>query len=210
MIDFLLSIIVRPFVWIFLPTKIIGKKFLKIVKKDSAIYSANHQTYNDPIIIKYRTNRKVKFMAKSELFAKKVNGWFFRTLGAYPVNRGGNDIESVKKTLRYLKDDNNIVIFPEGTRVKEGESEEYKNGLVFFAMKTDSYVVPMYFRKRTKVGVFNTLLIGKPFKFSEINKFKDKKLTKEILCEASNYLGERMNYLKTVPIKEYKKLIKEK
>ena len=117
-------------------------------------------------------------MAKTELFKNKLFGWILKKLGAYPVNRGGNDIQAVKNTLGYLKDNKQLVIFPEGTRVKENESVDLKNGVSMFALKTNCCVVPMIFRKTTKIFKFNTLLIGKPFKFSEMEEFKD---VKEIL-----------------------------
>lgn len=191
------------------PTKIIGKHYLKEIKKDSGILAYNHQTNNDAILIKAKVAPNAKMMAKDSLFKGKLKNWLFRTIGAYPVNRGGNDIEAVKTTLKYLKEGKKVGIAPEGTRVKEGESAEYKNGVVMFAIKTDSYIVPMIFRKVTKAFKYNTLLIGKPFKFSEIEEFKGKKPDKETLNEATKILTEKMDYLKKVDIKEYKKVIKQ-
>ena len=211
MLNWLFAVIVYPIVYFFLPTKIVGKKFLKSAKKQPAIYSANHQSNNDPIIIKYRVNWFARFMGKVDLFKKKIVGGFFKKIGVYPVNRGGNDIESVKYTLKLLKNKKNIVIFPEGTRVKEGESQEYKNGLVFFALKTDCLVVPMVFRKKPRFFRFNKLVIGEPFRFSQIPEFQGiGKPDKEKLNQASTYLTEKMKYLKEVDIKEYKKEVKQK
>jgi len=208
MLYWILWILVAPFIWLIMPIRIIGKRYLRQVKKQATIFSCNHQTMNDPIILKSRYPR-LKCMAKSGLFKTKFSNWFMRSLGAYPVDRGGNDIEAVKTTLKHLKNNKQVLIFPEGTRVKEGESAEYKNGLVMFALKTDCNVLPMIFRKRTKPFRFNTLLIGKPFKFSDLAKFKGVKITKEILSNASNILQEKMNFLKEVTIKNYKKLIKQ-
>ena len=126
------------------PTRIIGKKYLKYIKKNSAILSYNHQTNNDPILIKAKVCPRAKMMAKDSLFKGKLKSWLFRTLGAYPVNREGNDIVAVKTTLKLLKDNYKIGIAPEGTRVKSGESVEFKNGVVRFALKTDSYIVPIF------------------------------------------------------------------
>lgn len=205
-----MTVLAYPIVRIFLPTKIVGKKFLKPVKKQSAIYSSNHQSNNDPIIIKYHLNWFVRFMAKAELFKKKITRGFFKSIGAYPVNRGGNDIESVKNTIRLLKNNKNIVVFPEGTRVGEGESQEYKNGLVFFALKTDCTIVPMVFRKKPRWFRINKLVIGEPFKFSDIPEFQGSKPDKETLNKASQYLTEKMKYLKEVDVKTYKKEIKNR
>lgn len=209
MLYYFILVIIVPFFFLCLPTRVIGKKFVKNIKNNSAIFSCNHQTMNDPIILKIRVNFKFKFIAKDSLFKNKLSNWFLRKLGAYPIKRGGNDIQAVKQTLTNLKENNHIVIFPEGTRVKEGESGEFKNGLALMALKSDCYVIPAVFRKRTRLFVFNTLLIGKPFKFSDIEKFRDVKPTKEILNEASEYLSNITNNLKTIKIKDYKKQVKK-
>lgn len=208
MVFWFLWILVAPFIWLFMPIRIIGKKYLKKVKKDAAIYACNHQTLNDPIILKSRCPR-LKCVAKSSLFKNKFSNWILRNLGAYPVNRGGNDIEFVKTTLRHLKDNQKVLIFPEGTRVKEGEEVDYKNGVAMFALKTDCNILPMVFRKKTTCFRFNTLVVGKPFKFSDYEEFKDVKANKEVLDKATEILLDKMKYLKTVNIKEYKKLIKK-
>ena len=202
-------LILAPLVFIFLPTRIIGKKYVKPVKKQAAITSCNHQSNGDPIILKARVNTAYKLMAKESLFKNKLCAWYISKLGAYPVKRGQNDISAVKKTLGYLKNNKHLAIFPEGTRVKEGDKAELKNGLVMFALKSDCYVIPAIFRKKPRVFRFNTLLIGKPFKFSDIEEFKDKKIDKELMDRASEILSSKMQYLKQVDIKEYKKLVKE-
>lgn len=210
MVFWILWLIICPFVVVFLPTRIIGKKFVKEIRGKASIFAANHQTMNDPIILKCRVNTRFKLVAKSSLFKTKFGRWFFTRVDAYPVNRGGNDITFVKTTLQHLKNNKSVVIFPEGTRVKPGESVELKNGVSLFALKTDCYVIPAFFRKRTNPFVFNILLIGEPFKFSEMEGFKDLKTNKEQLNKASEILSEKLEYLKTVDIKEYKKKLKER
>lgn len=210
MLFWILWLILTPLICIFLPTRIIGKKYIKTIKGKASIFACNHQTMNDPIILKCRVNTRFKLVAKSGLFKSKFGKWFFTKLGAYPVNRGGNDISFVKNTLGFLKDQKSIVIFPEGTRVKVGETVELKNGVSMFALKTDCYIIPAFFKKRTNPFVFNTLLIGEPFKFSDYEELKDQKPSKEILNTASNILSEKLSFLKNISIKGYKKLIKLK
>ena len=204
----LIWIFIAPFVTLFYPTKIIGKKYFKKTKKQPAIYCSNHQTNIDAFIFKVRVGPKLKIMAKNSLFKSKFGSWFFTTCHAYPVDRGGNDIKAVKTTLSYLKNKKQILIFPEGTRVKNADAMDMKTGVVSFALKTDAYIVPTYFRKITNPFVFNTLIVGKPFKFSEMEDFKNKKIDKELILKANEILSEKLQYLKTVKIKEYKKQIK--
>jgi len=130
-------LVVAPFVFLFFPTRIIGKRNIKKIKKKSAIIAPNHQSGLDPVIIKARVDTSCKLMAKDSMFKKPFPRWILTRFGAYPVNRGGNDITAVKTTLGHLKNNKHIVIFPEGTRVNTGDLAELKNGLVMFALKTD-------------------------------------------------------------------------
>ncbi len=201
-------ILVVPLIFIILPTRIIGKKYLKQTKGKATIISCNHQSNFDPVVLKARVNPNCKIMAKDTLFKNKFLGWYLKKLGGYPVKRGENDIGVVKKTLTYLRQNNHLVIFPEGTRGKTGDLAELKNGLVMFALKSDCYVVPVVFKKKPKLFIFNTLLIGKPFKFSEIEGFKGMKIDKVLMDNASDILSEKMQFLKDINIKDYKKLLK--
>lgn len=209
MILWICIILIFPFVLILFPTKIYGKKYLKKVKKQATIFASNHQTNNDVIILKSRICPNSKIMAKNSLFKNKVGGFFLQKFGGYPVDRGGNDISAIKTTLKILKSNKQILLFPEGTRMKNAEEISVKNGLSLFAIKTDSYVVPMCFRKITMPFVFNKLMIGKPFKFSEYPELESGKTDKESLETASKILEEKMQYLRTVSIKEYKLEYKE-
>jgi 1-acyl-sn-glycerol-3-phosphate acyltransferase len=201
---------VAPLSLILLPTRIIGKKNIKKLKKAGTIIAPNHQSGFDPVILKARVAPTCKLMGKDTMFKKALPRWILTKFGAYPVNRGGNDIKAVKTTLGYLKQNKKIVIFPEGTRVSTGELAELKHGLVMFALKTDCYVVPAVFRKKPKLFRFNRLLIDKPFKFSDYEEFKGVKINHDVLDKACQILTEKIQYLKDVDIKEFKKKLKSK
>lgn len=208
MLYWIIWLLVVPGIFLFLPTRVIGRKYYKTTKKKATIFAANHQSLNDPIVLKARVNPNFKLMAKSDLFKSKFANWFLRLLGAYPVNRGGNDIAAVKTTLTHLKNNKHLVIFPEGTRGSTGDMNALKDGVATFALKSDCYIVPAIFKKKPKVFSFNTLLIGKPFKFSDYDDFKDVKINKELVQKASEILSEKLKFLKEITPKEYKRLIK--
>lgn len=177
------------------PTRIIGVK--NIPKKGRMLLCPNHQTLNDPIIIALRIHRRrFYFMAKAPLFKYKFTNWFLRKMGAFPVHHGKNDIESVKTTLKHLKNDKAMCIFPEGARLRTEDANDLKNGVVNFALKTNSPIVPSVFVKKTNAFTFNTFIIGKPFNLCEMEQFKDRKIDKDLLNEASNYLKDQIHGLR--------------
>ena len=147
---------------IIVPMKIIGKKNLP--KKGNFILTCNHASNWDPVIIYARLPRKYFTMAKAELYKNKFFGLFLKALHAFPVKRGGNDIESVKYTLKTLRQGKRtLLIFPEGTRAKSDDYEELKNGTAMFALKTAKPIVPVIFVKKNKLFRRNVMIIGEPY-----------------------------------------------
>ena len=202
-------ILLAPLAFLVFPTRIIGKKFYKTTKKSATIFASNHQSLADPIVLKVRVNPNFNMMAKSTLFKSKLSGWVLRNFGSYPVNRESVDIAAVKTSLNYLKKNKHLAIFPEGTRGDSSDLTALKDGVATFALKTDCYVVPSIFKKKPRIFRCNTLLIGKPFKFSDFDEFKDAKVTKELTQRASEILSGKLNFLKSKTPKEYKKWIKQ-
>ena len=186
------------------PMKVIGKK--NVPKKGRMMFCANHQTNNDPILVALNINRRFYFMGKAPLFKNKFSNWFLRKCGAYPVHHKENDIEAVKTTLKHLKADHALCIFPEGARLNTAEAHDLKNGVVNFAFKTNSPIVPAAFVKKTLAFRRNVLIVGEPFTLTEMDEFKDRKVDKELLTEASAYLKKRIHSL----IKNYNKQQQDK
>ena len=60
------------------------------------------------------------FRDKEELFHYPVLGWILKRVGAFPVSRGNNDIQSVKTAIQAIKAGDNLLIFPEGTVIRNG------------------------------------------------------------------------------------------
>lgn len=181
------------------PTKVVGKKNVK--RKGKMILCANHQSNNDVVVIAHKFYRRFNFMAKSELFDNKLKGAILKSYGAYPVKRGQTDINAVKRTLSLLRDDKAICMFPEGTRVTNGEASEMKTGAIMFSLKTKSPIVPAVFINKPKAFKRNILVIGKPIELYNMPQFKDAKTDKETLEQGVRVLMEAMNNLRI----EYKK-----
>lgn len=200
---FCLFLVLIPFM-ILIPIKVKGRK--NIPAKGRMILVCNHQSNWDALIIGTKLlRRRFWFMSKAELFKNKFSSAFFKVIGMYPVNRNKNDIKAVKKTLTLLNNEKAICIFPEGTRLQADEVENLKNGTALFALKTKSTIVPSYFVSKPKIFRMTTYLIGEPFNLSEMDEFKDKPLTKDVLNRASEVVSERMNKLKEKYLEKHNK-----
>lgn len=97
------------------------------IEKDKPyLLCGNHISNWDAPILYTATKREMYMMAKEELFVNKFIHWFGNKMNVFPVKRGKQDIESIKKSLKVLKDNKILAIFPEGTRNGMKKEEKYK------------------------------------------------------------------------------------
>lgn len=126
--------------------------------ENGLIACGNHSSMLDPVILAVSSDRQIHFMGKKELFDKKVLGYFFRKLGAFPVDREGVSMSAIKSSLSVLKDKEVLGIFPEGTRVKEYNENNAKPGIALIANKAKTKILPFYikgpYKFRGKIEIF--------------------------------------------------------
>lgn len=138
------------------------------------IIVGNHKSLWDPIFLtSYVKNRKIHWMGKEELWKNKFLAFFLDSLGAFPVNRKSADIDAVKKSLRILKNNEVLGIFPEGTRVKKFDESMIKSGTGMIAQKTGSIVVPIYIEGDYKLFKQMKIKVRKPISFKEMPKLSN-------------------------------------
>lgn len=183
---FLLKII-----WIFYPTKVYGAENLT---DKSVILTCNHYSFIDPINLLRITNKKKTYLvAKKELFKNKLFGKILKSFGAIPIDREKPDITSIVTILKVLKNGDNLIIFPEGTRNKTKDLKllELKNGAGIFAYKSKKTIVPIMMKSKPKLFRKTKIYIGKPFNLEQYyNQKFDDNLSKEINKFITNKMNE--------------------
>lgn len=152
-------------------------------EEGGVILAVNHRSYMDPVMAAIASPRKLAFMAKGELFKNPVFGGLIKSLGAFPVHRGGSDVGAMKSAFKILKDGNALLIFPQGRRVKNGEKGKAKPGAAMIAQRCRVPVVPMYIGGEYKWMRKITVTIGKPLTFEEYYGQKPDAETLETLAE---------------------------
>lgn len=186
---FVLFVVNLPFRILF-PFKVYGKEN---IPKGKVIIAGNHSSNADVVMVLLTLpwDNMSRIIGKTELFQWKPMGWFLTQMGAFPVDRSKNDIVAVKKCLSTLKEEKRLIIFPEGTRVKD-EAVGAKNGAALFAMRTDSPVLPVYLTKGKKLFRRTKVIFGKPYHIE--GDYKDQELLAKRateMMESIYLLGEK-------------------
>lgn len=154
------------------------------IPEGSCILVCNHTAIADVLILEVSSPRQIKFMAKKELFKVPIIGKLLPSVGAYPVDRGGVNVSSIKTTLSLLEHGSLVGIFPQGTRQPYVNPEDtpLKNGAGLIAHRSGACILPAYvYNKKNKIRLFhkNHVIFGKPILLSDIPLGEDTASTDE-------------------------------
>lgn len=152
-----------------------------IAKGKPYIMCANHTSNWDPVVLYTATKRETYMMSKEELFVNKFVYWFAGKMNVFPVRRGKQDIESIKKSLKVLKDYKILAIFPEGTRNGMKKNGKIQNGPAYLAARSGVEVIPVRIEGNFKPFRKVKIHYGKPLDFSKYQSKKPEKETLDII-----------------------------
>ena len=154
--------VIWPFFNLFRPLRVVGREN---IPDGAAVLCPNHTTLGDPFYVVFAFGRKypMRAMAKIQIMRVPVIGWILGKAGVFGVDRGRADMKAVKTALKFLKDGNKLLMFPEGTRVHEGEDVTAKTGAAMFATRTGAPLLPIYIQRKKKLFARNVVVIGQPY-----------------------------------------------
>lgn len=161
----LYRIIRWPILWVlslFHWPKFIGREN---VPQSSCVICANHSGLADPVwaVLAMKPHMVPWIMAKKSVMSKPVIKSILGAFGAFGVDRDNPDLHAVKKSLKVLKDGEQLMIFPEGTRVKHGKTVVPKSGAVMLANRAGVPILPVYISRNRKPFRKIKVVIGKPY-----------------------------------------------
>ncbi len=116
----------------------------RVPRKGGVIIACNHISELDPPVLGCAVPRTVAFMAKMELFGKRFSAYFLEKLNTFPVNRSGVDTGAIRLALDLLNRGEAVVIFPEGTRSRDGRLLPVKAGVGLVAASAGVPVLPAF------------------------------------------------------------------
>ena len=191
-----------------------------IPKSGPLLVASNHLSNLDPAIVAAALPRPPVFLAKQELFKYSLGSILMRGYGAFPVDRRRADIRALNwLTHQLLRERRIAIVFPEGTRSKNGGLLRAQHGLARIAMSTGVPVIPVSLTgsenlqnplKVLKPTATLRLRIGKPFVVTRTDDGSSRRIaadvTTEIMSRISRMLPEaqRGAYMHVTDVKTTK------
>lgn len=179
-----IKFILKMLVLIVYRPKIVGIENIK--EGEGALICPNHVHALDSAVIVLTNKRAIRVLAKESLFRKPILRWLADIFGVYPVKQGNKSMESMKISLKLLKNNELLLIFPEGTRNGMAKGIRAKDGAIKLAAKSNKPIVPVGIQGSFKPFRKVKVNIGKPIYYNlskeELNdKEKLRELTDELM-----------------------------
>jgi 1-acyl-sn-glycerol-3-phosphate acyltransferase len=115
----------------------------RMIDEGPAILAMNHQSYLDPPMAGITCERELYTLARNTLFKTRFMSWVLPRINVVPIDPKGGDSTALKLSVRILKQGYATLIFPEGTRSRDGQLQPAQPGIGFIIAKTLAPVVPM-------------------------------------------------------------------
>jgi 1-acyl-sn-glycerol-3-phosphate acyltransferase len=167
--------------------RVSGRKH--VPAEGAALVLSNHQSHFDPVLIGLACDRRLNYLARQSLFGFPPFRWLIQSLDAIPIHRDGLGLDGLKETLRRLKRGEMVLIFPEGTRTRDGELGRFKPGFSALAKRADAWLVPVAIEgayeawpRRNPWPWIGTIHVqfGEPIEGAEARRYEERELVAEV------------------------------
>jgi len=109
----------------------------------AVILASNHASFLDPPLVGSGLHRGINYLARESLFRFPGMGALLRSWNSVPVDRDGGGAAGLKTILDRLLAGGAIILFPEGTRTRDGRLQPARSGIGLTLIKSDAVVIPV-------------------------------------------------------------------
>lgn len=143
------------------------------------ILASNHASFLDPPLVGSGLPRDINYLARESLFRFPVVGAILRSWNAVPVDRDGGGAKGLKAILDRLLAGGAIILFPEGTRTRDGKLQPARSGIGLTVIKSNAPVVPVRvfgtyeaYGRHMKLPLPKRVIVkyGEPMLFTELRR----------------------------------------
>jgi 1-acyl-sn-glycerol-3-phosphate acyltransferase len=115
----------------------------RVPKDGPVILASNHASFLDPPLVGAGIRRGINYLARENLFRFPVLGWILHRWQVVPVDREGGGAKGLKAILDRLLQGGAIILFPEGTRSRDGKLQPARSGIGLTVIKSTAPVIPV-------------------------------------------------------------------
>ncbi len=174
-----------------------------IPREGPVILAANHTAGIDPLLILVTTTRPISFVVEQKYYHRPLAGWFMRQADCIPINRDRPGKSFLEQSLRLLRRDGCLGIFPQGTYVDANSEPEpdAKVGVSVLALRSGATVVPCHISgTRYAYNPFRAYFMrhnarvryGQPIHMSD---YRGRERDKQTARDLSDLIWQRINAL---------------
>ena len=186
----------------------------RVPRNGPVILASNHASFLDPPLVGSGLTRDINYLARESLFRFPVVGWILRSWNSVPVDREGGGAKGLKAILDRLLAGGGIILFPEGTRTRDGKLQPARSGIGLTVIKSNAPVVPVRvfgtfeaFGRHMRFPHPHRVIVkyGRPMYFEKLRaeaKTCPKPRVKEIYQEVANELMKAISKLEPCEDKE--------
>lgn len=143
-----------------------------VPREGGIVLAPNHFSQMDHFFAAVYLRRKVRFMAKSQLFGPPLLTYIYKHGGVFPIRRGHRDEEAFKTAYTILDQGGMLLVYAEGGRSRSGEMGEPKPGIGRIALESGVPIVPVAIHGSARVRSWKrlrfpkvTVQFGEPLSF---------------------------------------------
>ena len=143
-----------------------------VPREGALILAPNHFSQMDHFFVGVYLRRKIRFMAKSQMFGPAVLTYIYKHGGVFPVRRGHHDEEAIKTANEILRQEEMLLVYAEGGRSRSQQLGQPKPGIGRIALESGAPVVPVAIYGSARVRGWKrlrfprvTIQFGEPLSF---------------------------------------------
>jgi 1-acyl-sn-glycerol-3-phosphate acyltransferase len=110
----------------------------------ACVLACNHRSFADPGLVGMCMRRPIAYFARADLWNYPVIAFFLKAMFGIPVDRENPGLSSMKGAVERLRRGIAVLVFPEGTRTKDGRLGTMREGPALFARRAGVPIVPVY------------------------------------------------------------------
>ena len=115
----------------------------RVPSEGAVLLASNHASFLDPPLVGCGLERQCTFLARDTLFRFRFTRWLLTHWQAVPIDRDGGGVAGMRRILEALSLGRAVILFPEGTRTRDGQLQRVRSGIGMLVVKSTAPVVPV-------------------------------------------------------------------